>query len=141
MCQHVRSGSSENRSVNFQRYWPLRPSWDDPHRLWRLAGLLLPRKRPRRRIASAGPRAYTPIKVNAVWAYDFVFDTTAEGQQIKCLTVIDEYTRECLAIDVAGSIRSRRVVEVLTRLVSLYGAPLFMRSDNGPEFVSRAILE
>lgn len=115
--------------------------WSRTHRLWRLAGLLLPRKRPRRRIASARPRAYTPIKVNAVWAYDFVFDSTAEGQQIKCLTVIDEYTRECLAIDVAGSIRSRRVVEVLTRLVSLYGAPLFMRSDNGPEFVSRAILE
>jgi len=72
---------------------------------------------------------------------DIEVDTTAEGQQIKCLTVIDEYTRECLAIDVAGSIRSRRVVEVLTRLVSIYGAPLFMRSDNGPEFVRRAILD
>ena len=76
-----------------------------------------------------------------VWAYDFVFDTTATGQQIKCLTVVDEYTRECLAIDVAGSIRSKRVIDVLSRLVSLHGAPLFMRSDNGPEFVSHAILE
>ncbi len=74
-------------------------------------------------------------------AYDFVFDTTATGQQLKCLTVIDEYTRECLAIDVAGSIRSKRVIEVLSRLVSVHGAPLFMRSDNGPEFVSQAILE
>jgi transposase InsO family protein len=90
----------------------------------------LPKKRPRRRIASNRPRAYTPFKANAVWAYDFVFDTTAEGQQIKCLTVIDEYTRECLAIDVADSIRSRRVVEVLSQLVSIHGAPLFMRSDN-----------
>ena len=72
---------------------------------------------------------------------DFVFDTTASGQQIKCLTVVDEYTRECLAIHVAGTIRSRRVIEVLSRLVSLHGAPLFMRSDNGPEFVSHAILE
>ena len=60
---------------------------------------------------------------------------------VKCLTVVDEYTRECLAIDVAGTIRSRRVIEVLSRLVSLHGAPLFMRSDNGPEFVSHAILE
>ncbi|RAR76554.1 putative transposase [Paracidovorax anthurii] len=76
-----------------------------------------------------------------VWAYDFVFDTTANGQQIKCLTVVDEYTRECLAIDVAGAIRSKRVIEVLSRLVSLHGAPLFMRLDNGPEFVSHAILE
>jgi putative transposase len=50
------------------------------------------------------PRANTPFKANMVWAYDFVFDMTAQGQQIKCLTVIDEYTRECLAIDVAGSI-------------------------------------
>lgn len=55
--------------------------------------------------------------------------------------MVDEYTRECLAIDVAGSIRSKRVIEVLSRLVSLHGAPLFMRSDNGPEFVSHAILE
>lgn len=54
---------------------------------------------------------------------------------------MDEYTRECLAIDVAGAIRSRRVIEVPSRLASLHGAPLFMRSDNGPEFVSHAILE
>ena len=62
------------------------------------------------------------------------------GQQLKCLTVIDEYTRECLAIDVAGSIRSSRVIEVLSKLVSVHGAPKYLRSDNGPEFISRAIL-
>jgi putative transposase len=76
-----------------------------------------------------------------VWAYDFVFDACATGQQIKCLTVIDEFTRECLAIDVAGSIRSNRVIEVLSRLVSARGAPRYMRSDNGPEFVRQAILK
>ena len=113
-------------------------SWSRTHRLWRQAGLLVPRKRPRKRIASLRPRIHTPFKANMVWAYDFVFDTTASGQQIKCLTVVDEYTRECLAIDVAGAIRSKRVIEVLSRLVSLHGAPLFMRSDNGPEFVSQA---
>ena len=116
-------------------------SWSRTHRLWRQAGLLLPKRRPRRRIARGRPRPFAPFKANTVWAYDFVFDTTAAGQQIKCLTVIDEYTRECLAIDVAGSIRSKRVIEVLSRLVSLHGAPLFLRSDNGPEFVSLAILE
>ncbi|RTL29899.1 MAG: IS3 family transposase [Burkholderiales bacterium] len=116
-------------------------SWSRTHRLWRQAGLLVPRKRPRKRIAAMRPRIHTPFKANMVWAYDFVFDTTASGQQIKCLTVVDEYTRECLAIDVAGAIRSKRVIEVLARLVSLHGAPLFMRSDNGPEFVSQAILE
>jgi len=76
-----------------------------------------------------------------VWAYDFVFDACANGQQLKCLTVIDEFTRECLAIDVAGSIRSGRVIEVLSRLVSVHGNPRQLRSDNGPEFVSRAILK
>lgn len=116
-------------------------SWSRTHRIWRQAGLLLPKRRPRRRIATGRPRAHTPFKANMVWAYDFVFDTTAAGQQIKCLTVVDEYTRECLAIDVAGSIRSARVIEVLARLVSVHGAPLFMRSDNGPEFVSHAILD
>jgi putative transposase len=70
------------------------------------------------------------IGPNQVWAYDFVFDRCANGQQLKCLTVIDEYTRECLAIDVAGSIRSARVIEMLARLISVHGAPRYLRSDN-----------
>ena len=77
---------------------------------------------------------------NQVWAYDFVFDACANGQQLKCLTVVDEYTRECLAIDVAGSIRSNRVIDVVSQLISTRGAPQTLRSDNGPEFVSRALL-
>ena len=81
------------------------------------------------------------MAVNDVWTYDFVFDGCANGQQLKSLTVIDEYSRECLAIDVAGSIRSRRVLEVLARLVSVHGAPRYLRSDNGPEFVSKAVLK
>jgi putative transposase len=80
------------------------------------------------------------MRMNEVWAYDFVFDACANGQQLKCLTVIDEFTRECLAIDVAGGIRSGRVIEVLAKLVSVHGAPRHLRSDNGPEFVSRAVL-
>jgi putative transposase len=76
---------------------------------------------------------------NHVWAYDFVFDACANGQQLKCLTIVDEWTRECLAIDVAGSIRSGRVIDVLSRLVSLHGTPKYLRSDNGPEFLSAAV--
>jgi len=75
-----------------------------------------------------------------VRAYDFVHDACASGQKLKCLTVIDEFTRECLAIDVTGSIRSARVIEVLSRLLSEHGAPACLRSDNGPEFVNHAIL-
>ena len=70
----------------------------------------------------------------------FVFDHCANGQQLKCLTVTDEFTKEGLAIDVDGRIRSARVIEVLSRLVSTRGAPTFLRSDNGPEFVSKALL-
>lgn len=111
------------------------------YRLWCVAGLQLPRRRPRRRAAATSrPRPLPAAGPNQVWAYDFVHDACADGKKLKCLTVIDEFTRESLAIDVAGSIRSSRVIEVLTRLVSLHGAPLFLRSDNGPEFVSLAIL-
>lgn len=112
------------------------------HRLWRDAKLQLPKKRPRRRVrGTARDVPETPVSSNEVWSYDFVFDHAANGQQIKCLTVVDEGTSEGLAIDVAGSIRSRRVIEVLSRLVSERGPPKVLRSDNGPEFVSRALLK
>ena len=113
---------------------------DRAYRLWRAAGLQVPRKRPRKRVASGRPRPTPPNSPNHVWAIDFVFDTIADGRAIKCLTVIDEWTRECLAIDVGSGIRAARVIEVLARLVSARGAPRFLRCDNGPEFVSRALL-
>lgn len=117
-----------------------RMSADRAWRLWRKSALQVPRKRPRRRVAGARPRVKAPTGAGQVWAYDFVFDACANGQQLKCLTVIDEYTRESLAIDVAGSIRSARVIQVLSQLISVHGAPQVLRSDNGPEFVSRALL-
>jgi len=113
---------------------------DRAHRLWRQNGLQLPRRRPRRRISTGRPRPLPPTAIGHVWTYDFVFDACANGQQLKCLAVLDEYSRECLAIDVAGSIRSGRVIEVLSQLISIHGAPRYIRSDNGPEFVARAIL-
>ncbi|SNU82175.1 transposase [Pandoraea sputorum] len=90
---------------------------------------------------SSRPRPHAPAARNSVWCYDFVFDACANGEQVKCLTVVDEYTRECLAIDVAGSIRSSRVIEVLSRLISVHGEPRYLRLDNGPEFVSTALLK
>ena len=80
--------------------------FDKAFRLWSKAGLQVPRKRPRKRVAASRPRPRLPMGANDLWAYDFVYDACANGQQIKCLTVVDEYTRECLAIDVAESIRS-----------------------------------
>ncbi len=107
------------------------------HRFWRQAKLQVPRKR----IASGRPRPKAPTGANRVWSYDFVFDWCANGQQPKRLTVTDEWTKQGLAIEVGGRIRSARVIEVLSRLVSERGAPLYLRSDNGPEFVSRALLK
>jgi putative transposase len=95
-------------------------SADRAYRIWKQAGLQVPRRRPRRRVATGRPRPLPATGANQVWAYDFVFDACANGQQLKCLTVIDEFTRECLAID--------------------GGVPKHLRSDNGPEFVSRAVL-
>src|SRR6266581_931963 len=110
------------------------------YRLWRAAGLQVPRKRPRKRVSASRPRPQAPSGPNQVWSYDFVFHHCANGQQLKCLTVTDEFTKEGLAIDVDGRIRSLRVIEVLSRLVSERGGPTFLRSDNGPEFVSKALL-
>lgn len=110
-------------------------------RLWQKAGLQVPpRKRRSRRVSGMAPGVARPTASNGVWSYDFVYDACANGQTLKCLTVVDEYTRECLAIDVAGGIRSKRVVEVLSRLISVRGAPRYLRSDNGPEFVSTRLL-
>lgn len=114
---------------------------DRAHRLWRITGLQVPRKRPRKRVAASRPRPQPATGPNQVWAYDFVHDSCANGQKLKCLTVVDEWTRECLAITVAGSIRSAKVIETLSRLASLHGAPKYLRSDNGPEFVSAAVLK
>jgi putative transposase len=110
-------------------------------RLWQQSALQVPRKRPRRWMATRSGRPQPPTLRNHVWAYDFVFDACADGQQLQCLTIIDKYTQECLAIDVAGAIRSRRVIDVLAKLITVHGAPCYLRSDNGPQFVSRAILD
>lgn len=138
-AQYPRYGYRRIRIFLDREGWAM--GHDRCHRLWRQACLQVPRKRPRRQVATARPRPLPPVTANHVWAYDFVFDACANGQRLKCLTVVDEYTRECLAIDVAGSIRSRRVIEVLGQLISQHGAPAYLRSDNGPEFVSKAVLQ
>ena len=107
------------------------------HRLWQHAKLQVPRKR----IATGRLRPKAAHGPNQVWSYDFVFDACGNGQQLKCFTITDECTKEGLAFEVDGRIRSGRVIEVLSRLVSERGAPVVLRSDNGPEFVSRALLK
>lgn len=137
--QYPRFGYRRIQVFLERRGYPM--SADRAYRPWRCAGLQVPRKWPRRRIAGSRPRPMAPTGAGEMWAYDFVFDACANGQQLKCLTVIDEFTREALAIDVAGSIRRTRVREVLAKLISVHGAPRCLRSDNGSEFLSRSILK
>ena len=109
------------------------------YRLWRKVGLSLPRRKPRERVRSKTLRPLAPKQAGQVWAYDFVFDNCANGQKLKMLTVVDEYTRECLGVEVEGRINAPRVIEALARLISMYGQPQYLRSDNGPEFVAKRV--
>lgn len=84
----------------------------------------------------------SPIRPDALWAMDFQFDRMVDGRQIKLLNIIDEYTRECLAIVVDHNIDAERVAATLARLAVERGqAPAFVRFDNGPEFVSHTIAD
>jgi transposase InsO family protein len=76
---------------------------------------------------------------NEVWSYDFVSDQTTDGRRLKLLCVVDEFTRECLALEVRRSFRAQEVIGVLTGLIGRRGVPGHLRSDNGPEFVAKAV--
>ena len=99
------------------------------------------RARKRRRGGRAGQQRAVAKGKNHVWSYDFLFDTLEDGRQLKILPVVDNGTRECLAILVAFNITAKDVIALLDRLVREHGAPAFMRSDNGPEFIARAVKE
>lgn len=113
-------------------------------RLWRDEGLRVPQKKRKKRLTGIGAHvgAMCPIRPNALWALDFQFDTLACGRTIKLLNVIDEFTREALAIEVDHSIDADHVVEILDRLkLERGGPPAFLRMDNGPELVAYALAD
>lgn len=112
------------------------------HRIWKLEGLSLPLRRPsRRRIGPTGGIVNKAEYPNHVWSYDFIEDRTERGRKLRILAIIDEYTRECLAIRVEPSIPAHAVVEALEWLFLIRGVPKYIRSDNGPEFISRAVCQ
>ena len=111
------------------------------HRLWREEGLQrpTPRKQKRARPADGSVRRHQAEYPHQVWAMDFQFDATADGRRLKFLNVIDEHSRLCLAIRVGRRCKAKDVVTVLEELTSVYPAPVFIRSDNGPEFIAHAL--
>lgn len=112
------------------------------YRLWRREGLKVPpKKRKKQRLGTSenGCVRRRAEHQNHVWCWDFVFDRTASGSPLKWLSIVDEYTRECLTLKVARSITSEDVIDTLAELFSMRGVPKHIRSDNGPEFVATAI--
>jgi transposase InsO family protein len=113
-------------------------------RIWREEGLKVPRKQPKRGrlwLNDGSCVRLRPLWENHVWAYDFVATKTHDGRTVRMLTIIDEYTRECLAIRVARRLNSQDVLEVLGDLFIERGPPDHVRSDNGPEFAALAVRE
>jgi len=119
----------DGMKVNRKRVW----------RIWKSEGMTLPRRRPRKRRKGTGEVPCKAIQPNHVWAYDFIHDATTDGRKLKMLTIEDEFTRECLKVAPDRSIRAGKVVEILKALFNEHGAPSYIRSDNGPEFIAKAI--
>jgi putative transposase len=137
-----RFGSPRIHDALRKRGWPV--NHKRVERLWREEGLQVLKKQHKKRRLSCGGSENScvrrrPLRRNHVWSYDFVEDRTEKGRRLRMLVVIDEFTRENLAIEVAWSFTSHQVVEVLQYLFAVRGAPEHLRSDNGPEFVARAV--
>ena len=111
-------------------------------RLWRREGLKVPSKQPKRRrlwLNDGSCVRLRPTHKNHVWAYDFVMTRTHDGRPVRMLTVLDEYSRECLAIDVERRMNHQNVLDCLANLFVHKGVPRYIRSDNGSEFRAQAL--
>ena len=112
------------------------------YRLWRQEGLKVPQKRQKRRRLGSSMGGIVRRKAeyeNHVWSVDFVFHRTTNGGSLKTLVVIDEHTRACLALEVGRRFTSDQFIELLADLIATRGVSKFIRSDNGPEFISRRV--
>jgi transposase InsO family protein len=113
-------------------------------RIWRQEGLKVPRKQPKRGRLWWNDGSCVRMRAehrDHVWSYDFVFDRTHDGRPLRMLTMVDEYTRECLTVDVARQYRSEQVLDRLAELFVERGSPTYLRSDNGSEFTATAVRE
>ena len=111
-------------------------------RIWRREGLKVPMKQPKRGrlwFNDGSCVRLRALRPNHVWSYDFVHDRTYDGKAFRTLNILDEYTRECLAIRVDRKLNSQNVLDVLTDLFIIRGSPEYIRSDNGPEFVAKSV--
>ncbi len=125
---------SEGWTVNVKRV----------ERIWRREGLKVPQKQPKKSrlwLNDGSCIRLRPERANHVWSYDFVESRTHEGRKFRMLNIIDEFSRECLSIRIARKLNSTDVIDVLSDLFILRGVPGHVRSDNGPEFIAKAVRE
>jgi putative transposase len=148
LVQRMRGLAAERPRYGYRRIAALlrRESWRASAsrvlRLWRREGLKVPQKRRVRRAVGHGAQACHVARAtakNEVWCWDFVFDRSCDGSSLKWLSILDEHTRECLALKVGRGIRGEDVIDTLAELFAMRGVPQAIRSDNGPEFVSKEI--
>ncbi len=141
-CRYGRYGYRRVTALLRREGW--RVNHKRVERIWRQEGLKVPRRQPKRArlwLNNGSCVRLRPQFPNHVWSYDFMAERTYDGRALKILTVLDEYTRECLAIEVERSIASQGVIERLADLFVKRGTPMHLRSDNGPEFTARAVRE
>lgn len=138
--QYGRYGYRRITAMLRQRGW--RVNAKRVARIWRREGLKVPAKQPKRGrlwLNDGSCVRLRPEYPNHVWSYDFVEDRTHDGRKYRMLNVIDEFTRECLAIRINRKLKSTDVIDVLSDLFILRGIPMHVRSDNGPEFIAQAL--
>lgn len=112
------------------------------HRLWQQEKLKVPQKqRKKRRLGTSeqGIERQRAQHQDHVWAWDFIHDRDERGRPLKWLSIVDEYTRECLALEVARSMKAVDVVDLVSQVMAIRGVPAHLRSDNGPEFIATAL--
>jgi transposase InsO family protein len=148
LCQELHRISRQHPRFGYRRAWNLLrgEGWNinrkKVQRLWRIEGLKVPRIPRKKRALGHSQNSCLlrrATRKNEVWTVDFLHDSCADGSRLKILPVLDEYTRECLVLEVGRSMTSKDVKETLRRLFDKHGCPAYLRSDNGPEFIGRSI--
>lgn len=139
-CLYGRYGTPRITGMLREEGW--RVNHKRVERIWRSEGLKVPQKQPKRGrlwFNDGSCVRLRPERRDHVWAYDFLIDRTHDGRPFRLLTLVDEYTRECLSIDVARRMNSDDVLERLSWMFAIRGVPDHLRSDNGPEFTAKVV--
>lgn len=140
LLERMKVLAEENPSSGYRMIWAMlrregvEVNVKRVHRLWKQAELKV--VRPQAKRVRSGTSENAP---NQVWTYDFTFDETRDGRRLKFMVVIDEYTRQCLRIEVSHSMSAKTMVRILAELVQVHGEQGALRSDNGPEFITNAV--